>query len=229
MFVRRNTISTVLITTGLAVVLARLNTAWVHVIISEPSAKKLAERIPPRSAFRKLAAPSAFHAVISQLTVFVPAHMYYGLGLEGYVHNPAVFKKMSSMQFASVCLATLLLVSVTLFLFLGLLFPAHVAYKRVQASLLPEEDEAIVPFDRTFGGKVVPEIVGGSGMLGMRDAWKTFDWNATIRLVKVYVKTFFIQVALFVLFLVAVAVELRLMLGSQVDNILRDGLKNGSF
>ena len=39
--------------------------------------------------------------------------------------------------------------------------------------MLPDEDEAIVPFDRSFGGKVVPAILGGSGKLSIRDAWKT--------------------------------------------------------
>ena len=101
------------------------------------------------------------------------------------------------------------------------------AYTRLQASLLPEDDEPIVPFDRTFGGKVVPAIIGGSGMIGMRDAWKTFDWNAIVRVVKVYVKTAFMQMALFMLFLVAVAVELRLILGPQLDRIIRDGMRKG--
>ena len=97
----------------------------------------------------------------------------------------------------------------------------------MQASLLPEDDEPIVPFDRTFGGKVVPAIIGGSGMIGMRDAWKTFDWNATVRVVKVYVKTALMQTALFMFFLATVAVELRLMLGPQLDRIIRDGMRKG--
>ncbi|KAJ5391102.1 hypothetical protein N7509_006592 [Penicillium cosmopolitanum] len=59
-----------------------------------------------------------------------------------------------------------------------------------------EEDESIVPFDRSFGGKVQPEIVGGSGKIGLMDAWTTFDWNARVRFVKVVVKTAMIEIAL---------------------------------
>ena len=212
--------------TGFYVILARLNTAWIHAVISEPSSKTLFQRIPPRSAFKKLAAPAAINSFVQLVGVYAPECMYHGLGLSGYIHNPDVFKHMSKMQFASVCLATVLLVSVTILL-LVVCFPVHVAYTRVQASLLPEDDEPIVPFDRTFGGKVVPELLGGSGMIGMWDAWKTFDWNATIRVVKVYVKTFFMQLAVFILFLAAVAVELRLMLGPQMDKIIRDGMRKG--
>lgn len=57
-------------------------------------------------------------------------------------------------------------------LFLLLLsIPAWGIFTRVAASMLPEEDDPIVPFDRLFGGKVKPGVV-----LGLRDAWTTFDW-----------------------------------------------------
>ncbi|GIK07792.1 hypothetical protein Aspvir_003461 [Aspergillus viridinutans] len=57
-------------------------------------------------------------------------------------------------------------------------------------------DDPIVPFDRHFGGKVKPEIVGGSGKLSLRDAWTTFDWPARTRFVKVLLKALVIEVAL---------------------------------
>jgi hypothetical protein len=40
--------------------------------------------------------------------------------------------------------------------------PADVTLTRVQASLLPDIEETIVPFDQTFCEKVVPEVIGGS-------------------------------------------------------------------
>ena len=100
------------------------------------------------------------------------------------------------------------------------IFPITVSLKRVQASLLPEEDEAIVPFDRTFGGKVVPEMDGGSGKVSMRDAWKTFDWNSRIRLAKVYAKVFAIQGVFTVLFAFLAAAELQLIMGDELVNMM---------
>ncbi|RJE16779.1 hypothetical protein PHISCL_10884, partial [Aspergillus sclerotialis] len=44
-------------------------------------------------------------------------------------------------------------------LFVLLQIPATVTLVRVAASMLPEEDETIVPFDRTFGGKTTPAII----------------------------------------------------------------------
>ena len=83
---------------------------------------------------------------------------------------------------------------------------------RVQASLLPEEEETIIPFDRSFGGKVEPKIVGGTGAVSMVDAWKSFDIATCIRLVKLYVKIFVIEIATTVLFTMVGVAELKLIL-----------------
>jgi hypothetical protein len=74
--------------------------------------------------------------------------------------------------------------------------PARAVYIRVAASMLPEEDIPIVPFDRTFGGKVKAETVGGSRKLGLVDAWTTFDWASRIRYFKVILKALAIEFAL---------------------------------
>ncbi len=79
--------------------------------------------------------------------------------------------------------------------------------------MLPEDDESIVPFDRTFAGKVVPEIVGGTGAVGMLDAWKSFDKSARIRLIKLYGKIFAVQVATTIMFFMVVVAELRIIMG----------------
>jgi hypothetical protein len=74
----------------------------------------------------------------------------------------------------------------------------------VQASLLPGSEETIVPFDRTFGGKV---MVGGSGVVGMLDAWRSFGWSSRIRLLRVYAKLWAIQIALLVFFMITLFAE----------------------
>jgi hypothetical protein len=113
---------------------------------------------------------------------------------------------------------------------LGLLLviPANVMLTRVQASLLSDSEETIVPFDRSFGGKVIPEIVGGSGVVGLLDAWKTFDWNARVRLIKAYAKVFVIQMALMFLFIGVAIAQLFIIIGkSDLKKIIKDP-KNGS-
>ncbi|KAJ5220545.1 hypothetical protein N7468_009749 [Penicillium chermesinum] len=88
---------------------------------------------------------------------------------------------------------------------------AAVVFVRVAASMLPEEDETIVPFDRSFGGKVNPEIVGGSGKIGLVDAWTTFDWPARVRLAKVIGKTFAMQLAVGVVGFLVLGIQIYFM------------------
>jgi hypothetical protein len=57
---------------------------------------------------------------------------------------------------------------------------------RVQASLLPEDEQPIVPMDRTFGLK--PKRGQDQGITVM-DAWKTMSWGTLWRIVKMHIKT----------------------------------------
>lgn len=95
--------------------------------------------------------------------------------------------------------------------------PATVTLKRVQASLLAEEEETVVPFDRTFGGRVLPEVVsGGPSAVGILDAWRTFDWSARFRLVKLYTKIAAIQIAASAAFMLTAVAEVRLINGDYI-------------
>ncbi|KAK8119471.1 uncharacterized protein PG998_004097 [Apiospora kogelbergensis] len=85
---------------------------------------------------------------------------------------------------------------VMLLLTVFLTIPAHVVLTRVQASLLPEHDETIIPFDRSFQGTLEPAIVGGHGFVSMKDAWNTFSRASWERLVKLYLKIFGVGIAL---------------------------------
>jgi hypothetical protein len=95
---------------------------------------------------------------------------------------------------------------------LALLLPLNIILVRVQASLLPVEEDAIVPFDRSFGGKVVPAVVGGKGYATMSEVWSTFSRSDLWRLLVLYAKIFVINAALMVL-LVGLFVPQMILLG----------------
>ena len=57
---------------------------------------------------------------------------------------------------------------------------------RVQASLLPEDEQSIVPMDRTFG--LTPKQGQYQGITLM-DAWRTMSWGTLWRIVKMHIKT----------------------------------------
>lgn len=209
-----------LITVIVSTILCRFNAAWTHIVISEPSEKRWYKRVPPRSAFRNLAGPTFIAALVEQIAVVVPIIMAHLFGLEKYARDPSKFGNLSPAMRAMMMTRAGLVMLVGFLHVILILIPVHAALKRVQASMLPEEDEAIVPFDRTFGGKVVPEILGGSGRISMREAWKSFDKEALFRLYKVYAKVALMQGVLFMVYMAVIVGEMRLILGDQLDKMV---------
>lgn len=61
-----------------------------------------------------------------------------------------------------------------------------------------------MPFDRSFGGKVDPAIVGGKGFVTMRDALATFPVSSWIRLYKLYAKVIAVSFAAYFAFFMTV-------------------------
>jgi hypothetical protein len=171
--------------------------------------------MPTLKMWKKVALPTALLGVSEQVAIFAPLLLAWAMGLHEEDpkrlinvgrHSGLVFGK----GFAAMGLAMVLVVF--------LVIPANIALTRVQASLIPETEETIVPFDRTFNGKVVPEILGGTGVIGMLDAWKTFDRAARIRIVKAYVKVFAMQFALTLSFIFVLIAQFILIIGNPYKN-----------
>jgi hypothetical protein len=71
--------------------------------------------------------------------------------------------------------------------------PSQAVLVRCQASLLPEDDETVIPVDRTFGVDVVRE----QGYLSVLEAWKSLKgtWGRLYTLwVKIFLITFVVEV-----------------------------------
>ena len=208
------------------VCLCRIKMTWTHIVISDPSPKKWYRRIPERKTFLKIVGPTAIYALATQATILVPEFLFAVFDLPKWVQQPESFAKLTDAEQQAVFVKIFVVCLSGLAVGAFALFPASVALKRVQASMLPEEDETIVPFDRTFNGKVVPEVTGGSGKIGMLDAWKTFDWSARIRLVKLYAKVFAIQTVLTVFFFMSTIWALRCIVGDRIIELKMKELNN---
>lgn len=182
------------------ILLANLEMAWIHIVISEPSTKPFYKRIPGRKSWAKIAPAVALRVAASQIALYLPLAIMTAVS-NSFTPDVSVGKMVgASIGVLVAFLALAVLVEV----------PANVTFIRVAASMLPEEDEAIVPFDRTFGGKVIPTILGGSGKIGLLEAWKSFDWASRARFMKVLVKVFMIELALGVSFALILVGEISL-------------------
>ena len=204
------------------VLLAPLQLAWVHAVISEPSPKRWYQRIPSYKTWTRIVPAAVFEHTITGAAFFLPMALAKGLG--GW----EVFNSSPDMPPAKIgCHAFAVIAGPSLLAFL-VSIPARAIFIRVAASMLPEEDEAIVPFDRSFGGKVVPAILGGSGKLSIADAWRTFDRAARLRFVKVIAKVFAIEFALVFVFFFVFVSELFLLGGDAVHKMAGSMVKHGS-
>jgi len=208
-----------------AILLARVHAAWTHIVISLPSTKRFYQRIPPMSSWRQLWIPAAVKASAGYAAVYVAV----GFVRISQLHsiNANEFSEYTGLQWFTLALRIVSLFALAIFSALFVVLPATVTLTRIEASLLPEEEETIVPFDRTFSGKVVPTILGGTGCIGFIEAWRTFNWEARRRLVKLYVKIFFIMLGVTVLMANILLVEVWAILGPQLPKMLSNA--NASF
>lgn len=200
-----------------SIALARYATAWVHIVISEPSSKPWYRRIPSLKTWRNVWAPTAIAAITTRIALFLPVLCGRILGIDivnGFYQAP---------ELPIVAGKVLVCALLGLLSFVVLVIPAMVSLVRVQASMLPEEDESIVPFDRTFGGRVVPEVLGGSGCIKFLDAWKTFDMAARGRIVKMYAKFILIEIGLHMFLVLALGIQALVLIGpANIRRIMED-------
>jgi len=202
------------------VLCAPLSMVWTHIVISDPSPKRWYQRVQSFKSWKKIAGPTAVLAIAEQLSIILPTALSFAYGLN---MSSEAAKKLSCSEHQLLVFKGLSVAVLTIALRCFLVIPASVSLTRVQASLLADDEETIVPFDRSFGGKVIPEIVGGTGVVGVRDAWKTFDWNSRVRLAKTYVKTIAMETAIVIMMVSALVGQLVLILGDDFHKLIPKG------
>ncbi|PBP24773.1 hypothetical protein BUE80_DR004355 [Diplocarpon rosae] len=200
------------------VICAQLSLGWTHIVISQTSPKTWFRRIPAMRMWKKVAGPTALFALAEQLAVWIPLYLAVLAGLGD--NTPENMSNMTSHQQTVMSLKAFGIAALSLILSFVVVIPSNVILTRVQASLLNDTEETVVPFDRSFGGKVVPEIVGGSGVVGMLDAWKTFDWASRIRLIKAYLKVIAMQIAVTVFFTFLFIAQIFIILGKDWSKLV---------
>ncbi len=181
-----------------SLLLVQLATAWTTIVISQPSPRSFLRRLPPlRKTFEATCFPVLINWLAQTVALGIPMLLTDLLKIQRW--DPQQPNKVPAYNgHTSWKVLILLIVSVALQAFL--VIPSKVVLTRVQASLLPPEEDAIIPFDRSFEGTVEPAIVGGKGFVTMKNAFKTFSRASWIRLYKLYVKIFLASMAIYAAF-----------------------------
>jgi hypothetical protein len=189
-----------------ALLLWSFNNSWLHKVISKPSQKTWFTRVGEQSRPRSVLGAIGLWAFCRNISEFVPSILasifvlskFKTVGDQIHFDDDASPKEVALEAFG-ICVLGLLLA-------LLLVVPTTIVLVRVQASLLPETDEVIVPFDKTFGGKLAAESIGGGGRLVLLNAWRSFTWPARMHLLQIYAKYFALQITLGVYTIVVILV-----------------------
>lgn len=205
------------------VLLAHIHMSWIHVVISEPSTQKWWRRIPRPTfrTWRKIAPAAAVWAICGQVVYILPA-LVMGVGHIGHMQDPDYNPGKKELYMSMGQLFGVMVLSVSLFILLEI--PAMVTMVRVAASMLPEEDETIVPFDRTYGGKVTPAIIGGEGKIDLVEAWKSFTWSSRKRLLTLCFKVAGVIAFVWLCFTFVVVLEAHLLFGTEAFGEMMKGI-----
>lgn len=179
--------------------LARIHMAWTHTMIAAPTSKSFFRRMVPRKDCKVILLPTLAFAVAQQVTVIMPIAVAFALGLPQQMHNQEfdfMKRDISGGEAAYYAFALLSVPLTAVFVALAILLPAAVTLTRIEAALLPEDQDTIVPFDKglVFGEFDVQTRSGRRSIFVQ--AWKSFEPAARLRLIKLYAKMFSIQIAI---------------------------------
>ncbi|KAM0431952.1 hypothetical protein ACHAPT_005207 [Fusarium lateritium] len=167
-----------------SVLLVQFRVTWVHQVITPPSPLRYWSRLPPyKTTLKATWKPTLIFWAASHATFAI-----CGLAID----NLGISKTDNPIDLAvRILFASLILVVGQM----ALLIPAWVVLFRIQASLLPPDQDTIVPFDRSFNGRVEPAVVGGQGYATLADAWSSFSKAAWRRIIMLNVKIVGVSIA----------------------------------
>jgi len=195
-----------------AVLCCNLHATWTHATIAAPTQKAFFQRfIAPKQAY-KLILPTLRLQVamgLMQVIVFGSTFCVVELARDGDISH-GVAESLAVLPIGGGLLVGLVLV-----------LPAYIALIRAEAALLPEDMSAIVPFDRTFGGRMAQDI-DSKRCRFLKDftfqgAWTQFSRETYKRVVKMQAKFFGLSLATGLVFGLLFAAEAYLIVGGETE------------
>lgn len=196
-----------------SLLLVQFSTLWLHIIIAQTD-RPFESRIPPfKRTFQATWLPTVLHwaaveftgrfpsMVASSMNIIWPS---YSLFTPDNTYRFRLDMAAGDAVFYGKCAAVIV---ATVIGSIFLVVPSQVILMRIQASLLSMEDSTIVPFDRTFGGRVQPDSGNGRDYATISDAWHSFSRAHWRGLVILSFKIIFISLALILLMCVVVSLQ----------------------
>ncbi|KFX88780.1 hypothetical protein V490_07409 [Pseudogymnoascus sp. VKM F-3557] len=186
------------------VVLSTIRMAWTHVIVSAPSSLPWFRRLPSVKTFKAIAPMTLLVAVSEELSIGVPLIFAGALGLFESIDRQASGETIIDPE---ACLVKIFAVAAVFFAWvIVVVVPATTVLSRMHVSLLPAKQETIVSVHRDA--------------MSIKEAWKSVDWNARVRVYKAYLKGFAIQASLMIMFSAVMYLQLVMFLGPKFPEVI---------
>ncbi|KAL1305232.1 hypothetical protein AAFC00_002149 [Neodothiora populina] len=223
-----NQLANVLAQIPARMIIEQADMAWLHIIMSKPRHKFWFRRLPLTwfSVFQYMWLPVLACSIAFELPGLLPAMFNW---LVSFLKGPQASKTFAKSQSSHVVhIGFFYFLRKTAYMFtkslikptLEVIFftPAIAARARMQASLLPDTDDPIVPFDRTFTDSPPSGLLAPSPTepLSFKDAIRSTALHKPtfFRLAKLYMKAHLIMTALTWLFWGVILLQVVAFLGT---------------
>ena len=200
-----------------SVALSRFHMLWTHAMIAHPTTKPFYRRMVSRKQCKAILLPSLVFATAQQATLIAPLAVAFALGLpQDHMHHLGEHSDCARTAFQ--VLRVLAVPATAIAVALAVLLPAAVTLTRIEATLLPEDQESIVPFDRQaiLGSVDIAALQRGDCKVLFVQAWRSFDRAARLRVIKLYAKMVLIQITIVVVAAHVMLAELYLIGGERI-------------
>lgn len=186
----------------LGLTLTNLHTAWVHAVISMPTKKSIWQRIPGWREWLEIlpvasldiVLPNCINYLARVLLVSFRGMFFAALSNQARDKIPSTLATLGNIAFLTIPIVSQYLASI----FTGAL------YVRAAASILPDNDQSVVPFDRSFGVRAKNE----THCLSILDAFSTIKVQNWYRYLKIGWEVFIYEIVWAGFFILLIALEL---------------------
>ncbi|KAK4064502.1 hypothetical protein Trihar35433_8019 [Trichoderma harzianum] len=197
-----------------SLLMIQFSTLWLHLVIAQTTDRPFWSRVPPFA--RTLQATwraTIIHWAAVELTGLFPFMIASRMNIDW--PSPGLFGPDNTYSFrldmASgdavfyfKCAAVIFATVVSSIFFV---VPSQVILLRIQASLLPVEDGTIIPFDRSFKGRVKPARTNDRDYATISDAWRSFSWANWRGLILLSCKIIFLSLSLILLMCAVIGLQ----------------------
>ncbi|KAF3054747.1 hypothetical protein CFAM422_013297 [Trichoderma lentiforme] len=197
-----------------SLLMVQFSTLWLHLVIAQTTNRSFWCRVPPFT--RTLQATwraTIIHWAAVELTGLFPFMVASRMNIDW--PSPGLFGPDNTYSFrldmaagdAVFYFKCAVVIFATVVGSIFFVVPSQVVLMRIQASLLPIEDGTIIPFDRSFKGRVQPARMNGQDYATISDAWRSFSWANWWGLIILCFKIIFLSLSLILLMCAVIGLQ----------------------